>query len=130
MIYAAMTDVVEVHSCGPGLIQLGEGENIVCIDPNDPFGGGHDGGGGPPGGGPAGNGKHPKPPPKTSGTLISLTSTNKIVKISWGQMRICGVSQIVNARPCVVRESVAGPPVLGWKTCRVARHPHWLVSEP
>ena len=51
MIYAAMTEVVEVHSCGPGLIQLGEGENIVCIDPNDPFGGGHDGGGGPPGGG-------------------------------------------------------------------------------
>ena len=65
-IYAAM-EVIEVEGCRPGLIQLGEGENMVCIDPNDPFGGGHDGGGGPSGGGPSdtgGGGSPPKPPPK------------------------------------------------------------------
>jgi|SRR5262249_39622894 len=29
---------IEVHSCRPGFIQLGEGANMVCIDPGDPFG--------------------------------------------------------------------------------------------
>src|SRR5262245_43817583 len=42
---------IEVHSCRPGLIQIGEGPNIVCVDPTDPFGTrGHAGGGGPGGG--------------------------------------------------------------------------------
>ena len=73
MIYAA--EVIEVHGCRPGTLQLGEGEDMVCIDPNDPWDG-HDGGEGPPGGGPSGGGpsqgggggtppkRPPKPPPK------------------------------------------------------------------
>ncbi len=41
---------IEVHSCRPGFVQIGEGQNMVCVDPTDPFGTrGHDGGG--PGGG-------------------------------------------------------------------------------
>ena len=40
-IYAA--EVIEVHGCRPGHLQLGEGEDMVCIDPLDPFGtGGHE----------------------------------------------------------------------------------------
>src|SRR6266516_1410431 len=74
-IYPA--EVIEVEGCRPGLLQLGEGEDMVCIDPNDPWagGGGGDGGGGPPGGGSSGSGpsgggggtppkRPPKPPPK------------------------------------------------------------------
>jgi len=37
---------IEVHGCRPGLVQIGEGANMVCVDPTDPFGTrGHDGGG-------------------------------------------------------------------------------------
>jgi|SRR5215472_2121331 len=37
---------IEVHSCRPGLLQVGEGANMVCVDPRDPFGtGGHEGAG-------------------------------------------------------------------------------------
>ena len=69
-IYAA--EVIEVHGCRPGLVQLGEGDDMVCIDPSDPFPGsdGGDGpGGGGPGGGPTGGGTAPpkrpphRPPP-------------------------------------------------------------------
>ncbi len=64
-IYPA--EVIEVHGCRPGLLQLGEGDDMVCIDPSDPFPGsdGGDGpGGGGPGGGPTGGGTPPpKPPP-------------------------------------------------------------------
>lgn len=36
----------EVHACRPGFVQIGEGANMVCVDPTDPFGTrGHDGGG-------------------------------------------------------------------------------------
>ncbi|WHZ25535.1 MAG: hypothetical protein OJF51_000330 [Nitrospira sp.] len=46
---------IEVHACRAGFIQIGEGANMVCVDPADPFGTrGHDGGGsgsGGPGGG-------------------------------------------------------------------------------
>ena len=72
-IYAAM-EVIEVEGCRPGLIQLGEGENMVCIDP---FGGSHDGEGGPPGGGPSGgepsggSGGRTPPKPKTPGHYCS-----------------------------------------------------------
>ena len=68
-IYPA--EVIEVHGCRPGLLQLGEGEDMVCIDPSDPYGqDGGDGpgvgvpGGGGPGGGPTGGGTAPpKRPP-------------------------------------------------------------------
>jgi len=46
-------EVIEVHGCRPGLLQLGEGDDMVCIDPADPFPG-SDGGDGPGGGGPGG----------------------------------------------------------------------------
>jgi hypothetical protein len=64
-IYPA--EVIEVHGCRPGLLQLGEGDDMVCIDPSDPFPG-SDGGDGPgiggPGGGPTGGGTAPpKRPP-------------------------------------------------------------------
>jgi len=61
---------IEVHSCRPGFIQLGEGPNMVCIDPGDPFGTrGHEGPGetGPGRGEPTDGGrggKRPKPPKK------------------------------------------------------------------
>jgi hypothetical protein len=46
---------IEVHACRPGFVPIGEGANMVCVDPSDPFGTrGHDGGGsgsGGPGGG-------------------------------------------------------------------------------
>lgn len=29
---------IEVHACRPGFIQIGEGANMVCVDPSDPFG--------------------------------------------------------------------------------------------
>ncbi len=42
---------IEVHSCRAGYLQIGEGENMRCVDPTDPFGTrGHDGGGLPSGG--------------------------------------------------------------------------------
>ncbi len=48
---------IEVHSCRPGLVQIGEGQNMVCVDPLDPFGtGGHLGGGFPGSGGGGGGG--------------------------------------------------------------------------
>jgi len=68
MIRAAM-ERIEVEGCRPGFLQLGEGENMVCIDPFDPFGtGGHDGGGGPEpsdggGGGKGSGGGGTEPPP-------------------------------------------------------------------
>ena len=78
-IYPA--EVIEVGGCRPGFLQLGEGENMVCIDPNDPWGGGGDGGNGSSGGGSSGGGgggggtppkptpkPHPKPTPKPSPT--------------------------------------------------------------
>ena len=37
-------EIINVTSCGPGQLQLGEGENMVCINPNDPFGTGGNGG--------------------------------------------------------------------------------------
>jgi hypothetical protein len=37
---------IEVHACRPGLVQIGEGANMICVDPTDPFGTrGHEGGG-------------------------------------------------------------------------------------
>ena len=55
---AKMAEDIEVFGCRPGHIQLGEGPNMTCINPSDPFGtGGHDGGGtGPGGDGPGGDG--------------------------------------------------------------------------
>ena len=54
---------IEIHSCRPGYIQLGEGPNMVCIDPGDPFGTrGHEGPGevGPGPGEPTSRGGKPK----------------------------------------------------------------------
>jgi hypothetical protein len=51
--------VIEVHGCRPGQFQLGEGDDMVCIDPFN----GHDGGDGPgigPGPGPTGGGTGPR----------------------------------------------------------------------
>lgn len=39
-------ETIHIYSCGPGLLQLGEGPNITCVDPYDPFGSGGYGGGG------------------------------------------------------------------------------------
>jgi hypothetical protein len=72
-IYSAkMAEEIEVFGCRPGFIQIGEGANMVCVDPTDPFGTrGHDGGGpsngggghGEPGGGSgSGDGPCPKAP--------------------------------------------------------------------
>src|SRR5262245_4567732 len=58
---------IEVHSCRPGLLQIGEGANMRCVDPRDPFGTGSHGGGDPAGGhgtptdSTGGGGKPPKP---------------------------------------------------------------------
>lgn len=38
LIYPAAGEVIEVHGCRPGQFQLGEGDDMVCIDPTD----GHD----------------------------------------------------------------------------------------
>jgi hypothetical protein len=78
---------IEVHSCRPGLIQIGEGENMVCVDPLDPFGtGGHEG----PGEGGTGGGV----PTDTGGG----SSGDDEVLISEG----CTVKQIHSraAKPC------------------------------
>jgi len=69
MIYPS-AEVINVEGCRPGFIQLGEGDNMVCIDPNDPFhrGGGSSGfstGGG--GGGGTGTQAH-RPPPRSHPT--------------------------------------------------------------
>lgn len=48
-------EVIEVHSCDPGMIELGSGSDLVCIDPFS-GGGGTAGGGGPSGGGGGGGG--------------------------------------------------------------------------
>jgi hypothetical protein len=58
-------EVIEVEGCRPGFIQIGEGDNMVCIDPNNPwagrgggssgFGTGSGGGGGRGGGGGGGS---------------------------------------------------------------------------
>jgi hypothetical protein len=48
-------ETIDVTSCRPGFLQIGEGANIVCVDPRDPFGThGHEGAGeaGPGGGEP------------------------------------------------------------------------------
>ena len=48
-------ETIDVTSCRPGLVQVGEGSNMRCVDPRDPFGtGGHEGAGeaGPGGGEP------------------------------------------------------------------------------
>ena len=31
-------ETINVTSCRPGFLQIGEGENITCVDPRDPFG--------------------------------------------------------------------------------------------
>ena len=63
-----IAEEIEVFGCAPGLLQLGEGPNMSCLNPNDLFGGGGGGGSptvplddGPhgPGGGPV---KPPRPP--------------------------------------------------------------------
>lgn len=39
-------ETIDVTSCRPGFLQIGEGANITCVDPRDPFGtGGHQGAG-------------------------------------------------------------------------------------
>jgi len=39
-------ETINVTSCRPGFLQIGEGANMVCVDPRDPFGtGGHEGAG-------------------------------------------------------------------------------------
>jgi hypothetical protein len=60
---------IEVHSCRPGTVQIGEGQNMVCVDPSDPFGTrGHDGGGGGGGDGvPTDGGGGERPPEETHG---------------------------------------------------------------
>jgi hypothetical protein len=78
---------IRVYGCRPGLIELGEGEEMVCLDPIHIFGGGEHGGttfgeemgvgvkgGGGKGGGGGGKGKgkggggepRPRKPPKVS----------------------------------------------------------------
>lgn len=70
-------EVIDVVSCGPGLIQFGEGADINCVNPLDLFGGGGggetpvpmgDGPRGPRGGG--GGVKPPKTPPKRPPRVI------------------------------------------------------------
>jgi hypothetical protein len=51
---AAMDEVIEVYGCAPGFLQLGEGENMVCIPSWGGDGGGGTGGGPGPGDGPTG----------------------------------------------------------------------------
>jgi hypothetical protein len=65
---AIKDETIEVFSCGPGSIQVGAGENMVCVNPSDPFGiGGHSGGGSPDlpdlGGPPSGGGPAHQPGP-------------------------------------------------------------------
>jgi hypothetical protein len=64
LIYPA--EVIEVHGCRPGHLQLGEGDDMVCIDPQDPFPGpgGGDGPGVGPGAGPTGGGGTQARPPR------------------------------------------------------------------
>lgn len=64
-------EMIEVVSCGPGMIQFGEGADINCVNPLDLFGGGGGGGtptplGDGPRGGGGGGGRPPRPrtPPK------------------------------------------------------------------
>src|SRR5262249_36548948 len=60
-----MMETIEVFGCGPGLIEIGEGANMTCLNPNDLFGGGGGGGGPtvPLGDGPrGGGGSGPRPP--------------------------------------------------------------------
>ena len=39
-----ISEEIEVFGCDPGLIQIGEGPNMICINPNELFGKGGRGG--------------------------------------------------------------------------------------
>src|SRR5215472_8887472 len=74
---------IEVHSCRPGYIQLGEGPNMVCIDPGDPFGTrGHEGPGevGPGPGEPTSRGGGGKPKLKNGCTDKQIQSESDAAK--------------------------------------------------
>ena len=72
---------IEVHSCRPGFIQIGEGATMVCVDPTDPFGTrGHDGGGLPGNGGGVptdSGGRPPRRPPQTHGCTSEQLQTEE-----------------------------------------------------
>src|SRR6266550_3193217 len=67
---AMMPEVIEVYGCRPGLWQIGEGANITCVDPANPWGGGGGGGGTPvgPHDGPHGGGGGGVPADSGGGT--------------------------------------------------------------
>ena len=68
LAFTEQAEIIDVHGCSPGYLELGEGENTTCIgDPQFTGGGAGDPGGGPSGptglGGPGGGGGGPGPIP-------------------------------------------------------------------
>ncbi len=78
---------IRVYGCQPGYLQLGEGEDMVCVNPSDPYGiGGHDGGvptsGGIGAGSGSGSGGRTKPAPAH---CRSAENWSEIIGAQWRQ---------------------------------------------
>jgi hypothetical protein len=93
-------EIIEVHACQPGYIEVGDGRDLVCIDPWDRGGGGGGGLGG--GGGPAGpvggereptgggGGADPNPIPTPRGCTVEADHERCYACCDWNVDKVWG----------------------------------------